>query len=67
MVGKTFMKVGTLAGGFGTRLAEETESLHAFKPQWTARRGVAQLHEAFGTVGLLLEEFEGSASSASPT
>ncbi|SIT57947.1 hypothetical protein BQ8794_50049 [Mesorhizobium prunaredense] len=53
------MKVGILAGGFGTRLAEETESLHAFKPQWTARRGVAQRYEAFGTVGLLLEEFEG--------
>ncbi|WP_287171999.1 hypothetical protein [Mesorhizobium sp.] len=53
------MKVGILAGGFETRLAEETESLHAFKPQWTARRGVAQRYEALGTIGLLLEEFEG--------
>jgi hypothetical protein len=58
------MKVGILAGGFGTRLAEETESLHAFKPQRTARRDVAQLYEAFGTVGFLLEEFEGGALQA---
>lgn len=33
--------------------------LHAFKPQWTARRGVEQLYEAFCAVGLTLEDFEG--------
>ena len=33
--------------------------LHAFKPQWTARRGVEQLYEAFCSVGLSLEDFEG--------
>ena len=34
-------------------------TLHDFKPQWTARRGVEQLYEAFKRVGLTLEEFEG--------
>jgi len=33
--------------------------LHGFKPQWTARRGVAQLYETYKQVGLTLEEFEG--------
>ncbi|MGK9286837.1 NAD-dependent epimerase/dehydratase family protein [Sinorhizobium meliloti] len=33
--------------------------LHAFKPQWTARRGVEQLYNAFCSVGLSLEDFEG--------
>jgi nucleoside-diphosphate-sugar epimerase len=34
-------------------------TLHEFKPQWTARRGVEQLYEAFMRVGLTLEDFEG--------
>lgn len=34
-------------------------TLHKFKPQWTARRGVEELYEAYLTVGLSLEEFEG--------
>ena len=34
-------------------------SLHGFKPQWTARRGVEELYEAYKRVGLTLEEFEG--------
>jgi nucleoside-diphosphate-sugar epimerase len=34
-------------------------TLHDFKPQWTARRGVEQLYEAFMRVGLTLEDFEG--------
>jgi len=34
-------------------------SLHGFKPQWTARRGVEELYEAYRSVGLSLEEFEG--------
>lgn len=34
-------------------------TLHDFKPQWTARRGVEQLYEAFKRVGLTLEDFEG--------
>lgn len=34
-------------------------TLHAFKPQWTSRRGVEQLYEAYRAVGLTLEEFEG--------
>jgi hypothetical protein len=34
-------------------------TLHDFKPQWTARRGVVQLYEAFKRVGLKLEDFEG--------
>jgi nucleoside-diphosphate-sugar epimerase len=34
-------------------------TLHGFKPQWTARRGVEELYEAYKRVGLTLEEFEG--------
>ena len=34
-------------------------TLHGFKPQSTARRGVEQLYEAFMRVGLTLEDFEG--------
>ena len=34
-------------------------TLHGFKPQWTARRGIEQLYEAFQRVGLKLEDFEG--------
>ena len=34
-------------------------TLHGFKPQWTARRGVEELYEAYRRVGLTLEEFEG--------
>ena len=33
--------------------------LHGFKPQWTCRRGVEQLYEAFVSSGLTLEDFEG--------
>ena len=33
--------------------------LKDFKPQWTARRGVEQLYEAYKASGLTLEEFEG--------
>jgi nucleoside-diphosphate-sugar epimerase len=33
--------------------------LKDFKPQWTARRGVEQLYDAYRTTGLTLEEFEG--------
>ncbi len=34
--------------------------LHAFKPQWTVRRGVEELYEAYKSVGLKLEDFEGA-------
>ena len=34
-------------------------TLHEFKPQWTARRGIEQLYEEYKRVGLTLEEFEG--------
>jgi nucleoside-diphosphate-sugar epimerase len=34
-------------------------TLHDFKPQWTARRGVEQLYEVFAKVGLTLDDFEG--------
>ena len=34
-------------------------TLHEFKPQWTARRGVEQLYEEYKRVGLTLDEFEG--------
>lgn len=34
-------------------------TLHGFKPQWTARRGVEQLYAAFVANGLNLEDFEG--------
>lgn len=34
-------------------------TLHGFKPQWTARRGVEQLYEAFKRSGLTLDDFEG--------
>jgi nucleoside-diphosphate-sugar epimerase len=33
--------------------------LHRFKPQWTARRGVEQLYDAFCQSGLTLDDFEG--------
>ena len=33
--------------------------LHNFKPQWTCRRGVEQLYDAFVSSGLKLDEFEG--------
>ena len=33
--------------------------LRDFKPQWTARRGIEQLYDAYRRVGLTLEEFEG--------
>jgi nucleoside-diphosphate-sugar epimerase len=34
-------------------------TLHDFKPQWTARRGIEQLYKEYKEVGLTLEEFEG--------
>lgn len=33
--------------------------LHGFKPQWTCRRGIEQLYEAFVHSGLTLNDFEG--------
>jgi nucleoside-diphosphate-sugar epimerase len=33
--------------------------LHGFQPQWTARAGANELHEAHAKYGLTLEEFEG--------
>jgi nucleoside-diphosphate-sugar epimerase len=34
-------------------------TLHGFKPQWTARRGILELYEAYKAVGLTLADFEG--------
>jgi nucleoside-diphosphate-sugar epimerase len=34
-------------------------TIHGFKPQWTAQRGVEQLYQTFKRVGLKLEDFEG--------
>jgi nucleoside-diphosphate-sugar epimerase len=34
-------------------------TLHGFKPQWTARRGVEELYDSFCRNGLTLEDFEG--------
>lgn len=34
-------------------------TLHGFKPQWTARRGVEELYHAYKAVGLTLDDFEG--------
>lgn len=34
-------------------------TLHEYKPQWTARRGIEQLYAEYKKVGLVLEEFEG--------
>jgi hypothetical protein len=34
-------------------------TLHGFKPQWTARRGVEELYQAYRSVGLTLSDFEG--------
>lgn len=34
-------------------------TLHDFKPQWTCRRGVEQLFDAYQRTGLTLDEFEG--------
>ena len=35
-------------------------TLPNFQPQWDARKGAAELYEAYKQVGLTLEEFEGS-------
>lgn len=35
------------------------KTLPGFKPQWTARRGVQELYEAYCQAGVKLEEFEG--------
>jgi nucleoside-diphosphate-sugar epimerase len=35
-------------------------TLHGFKPQWTVRRGVEQLYDAYQRAGLTLEDFEGA-------
>jgi nucleoside-diphosphate-sugar epimerase len=35
-------------------------TMHAFKPQWTARRGAEELYQAYKAVGLTLEDFEGA-------
>jgi nucleoside-diphosphate-sugar epimerase len=34
-------------------------TLHEYKPQWTARRGVEELYATYKAVGLTLEDFEG--------
>lgn len=34
-------------------------SLHGFKPQWTARRGIEQLFEAYKQSNITLDDFEG--------
>lgn len=34
-------------------------TLHNFKPQWTARRGIEELYDTFRRVGLTLQDFEG--------
>jgi nucleoside-diphosphate-sugar epimerase len=33
--------------------------LHGFKPQWTARRGIEQLYDAYRSTGITLDDFEG--------
>ncbi|MBD3244258.1 MAG: NAD-dependent epimerase/dehydratase family protein [Chitinivibrionales bacterium] len=35
-------------------------TLHGYKPQWTARRGIEQLYDAYSRTDLTLEQFEGS-------
>jgi nucleoside-diphosphate-sugar epimerase len=34
--------------------------LHGFKPQWTARRGIEELYDAFLSRNLTIEDFEGA-------
>jgi nucleoside-diphosphate-sugar epimerase len=34
--------------------------LHGFKPQWTARRGIEELYDAFKGCNLSIDEFEGT-------
>lgn len=34
-------------------------TLHGFKPQWTARRGIVELYEVYKQVGITLDDFEG--------
>ena len=36
-----------------------SRTIHGFKPQWTVRRGVEQLLEAYQRIGLTLDDFEG--------
>ncbi|MBD2841013.1 NAD-dependent epimerase/dehydratase family protein [Erythrobacter rubeus] len=33
--------------------------LHGFKPQWTCRRGIEQLYDAYRSVGFTFEQFDG--------
>jgi nucleoside-diphosphate-sugar epimerase len=39
--------------------AKIARALPSFQPQWDARKGARQLYEAYKTVGLRLDEFEG--------
>src|SRR6266446_3468289 len=41
------------------RIREIARVLPSFRPQWDARKGARQLYEAYRTVGLKLEDFEG--------
>jgi len=36
-----------------------SRTVHSFKPQWTVRRGVEQLYEAYSRIGLTHDDFEG--------
>jgi len=36
------------------------EALPAFRPKWNLRRGIEELHESFGRIGLTQEEFLGT-------
>ena len=40
--------------------AKVTRQLPEFKPQWTVRLGIKQLHEAYKSVNLRIEDLEGS-------
>lgn len=35
------------------------KTLHGFKPQWTAERGIRELYENYSAIGLSVDEFEG--------
>ncbi|MCS0493960.1 SDR family oxidoreductase [Ancylobacter sp. MQZ15Z-1] len=44
---------------YSVSFAKVRRQLPEFQPQWTARRGVEQLYEAYRQVGVSVEDFEG--------
>lgn len=44
---------------YNVSFAKARESLPEFQPQWNVERGIHQLHDTFGRVGLTYDQFDG--------